>query len=410
MRFLLSAIGSRGDVQPVVALAMQLRALDQEVRLCAPPDFAKWIGSFGLPFVPIGPEWRRSASSVRQTPRVPASPTRVRQLAAASLAVQFEVFSAAVEGCDAVVAVTALQVAARSVAELHGLPYVFATWSPAVFPSPHHPPPPLPQSGQAPAPATADNAALWAENARHFNDTFGAALDARRAAVGLPPAGDVRSHMFTDRPWLAADPALAPWPGPADLDVVQTGAWILPDERALPPELESFLAAGEPPVYFGFGSIAVDQHLTTTLVRAARALGRRVLVSRGWASLAAVDGQPDCLAVGEVNQQALFPRVAAVVHHGGAGTTTAAARAGAPQVVVPQVYDQHYFARRVDALGVGSAHEPVPPSVDSLVAALTVALRPEVANRARALAAAVRADGAATAAQRLVAAHAAAPR
>src|SRR5262249_36392844 len=99
-----------------------------------------------------------------------------------------------------------------------------------------------------------------------------------------------------------------------------------------------------------------------------------------------------------VNLQVLFPRVAAVVHHGGAGTTTAAARAGAPQVIVPHKYDQHYFAERIDHLGVGVAHPPIAPTVDSLVAALNRVLQPERTVCAKALAAAVRTNGATTAA------------
>jgi vancomycin aglycone glucosyltransferase len=139
----------------------------------------------------------------------------------------------------------------------------------------------------------------------------------------------VRSHIFTRRPLLAADPTLGPWPDPPDDTVVQTGAWILRDERPLAPELEAFLAAGEPPVYFGFGSAHAPVDLARTMIASARAHGRRAVVLRGWAELALVDDAPDCLAVGEVNQQALFTRVAAVVHHGGAGTTTAAARKNA---------------------------------------------------------------------------------
>jgi vancomycin aglycone glucosyltransferase len=73
------------------------------------------------------------------------------------------------------------------------------------------------------------------------------------------------------------------------------------------------------------------------------------------------------MAIGEINQQALFTRVAAVVHHGGAGTTTAAARAGAPQVIIPQRYDQHYWARRIQDLGIGTAHVPSAPTADSLL-------------------------------------------
>jgi vancomycin aglycone glucosyltransferase len=211
----------------------------------------------------------------------------------------------------------------------------------------------------------------------------------------------VRSHLFTDTPWLAADPTLVPWPEPADPNVVQTDAWILPDERPLSPELETFLDAGEPPVYFGFGSIRAPQDLSKNMIQAARAHGRRAIVLRGWADLALLDDEPDCLSIGEVNQQALFQRVAAVVHHGGAGTTTAATRAGAHQVVIPQHVDQHYFAQRVHDLGIGAAHAPGTPTAESLTAALGQALHPDVAVRAKSVADAVRPDGAEVAARLL---------
>ena len=184
--------------------------------------------------------------------------------------------------------------------------------------------------------------------------------------------------------------------------MVQTGAWILPDERPLPPELEAFLEAGEPPLYLGFGSIRAPQGLSTAALAAARALGRRLIVSRGWADLAPADEGPDCLTIDEVNQQLLFRRVAAVVHHGGAGTTTAAARAGVPQVVIPQHYDQHYWAKRVCDLRIGVTHGPSKVTGESLMAALEGALGPNVVARARSTASQVLDDGAVVAAKRLL--------
>jgi vancomycin aglycone glucosyltransferase len=403
MRVLLSTIGSRGDVQPLVALALQLKALGHEVRLCVPPDFRDWIESLGILVTPIGPEVRNAAAATPATP-APPSPERIRQVVEATVATQFETVAAAAQGCDVIVAATALQIAARSVAEVMGIPYVFAVYSTTVLPSPHHAPPPLRTLGQTPAPATADNRELWAQDARRWNDTWGAALNSHRASAGLAPVSDVRNYMFTDRPWLAADPTLAPWPDPADQSVFQPGAWILPDERALSPELETFLDAGEPPVYFGFGSMHAPQELSQVMIQTARALGRRAIVSRGWADLSLVDDEPDCLAVGEVNLQALFKRVAAVVHHGGAGTTTLAALAGAPQVVIPQVYDQHYHAQRIHHLGIGTAHAPGTPTTDSLTSALKRTLQPDVAARAQSIATAVRRDGALVAAHRLMSA------
>ncbi|MFE5331108.1 glycosyltransferase [Embleya sp. NPDC056575] len=401
MRVLLSTIGSRGDVQPIVALALELRDLGEDVRVCAPPDFRAWLEGLGIEFVPIGPE---SAGTAKADPAAgPPTPEQRRRLIEGTVATQFDTIPAAAADCDVIVAATALQIAARSVAESMGIGYVYASYCPIALPSPRHAPPPMP--GRPPSEAGADHAALWAEDARRLNDLWGPALDAHRAGLGLGPVEDVRGHMFTRQPWLAADPTLAPWPGPADSGVVQTGAWILPDERPLAADVEAFLDAGEPPVYFGFGSVRAPHDLGKSMVEAARALGRRAIVLRGWAELALPDRESDCLSIGEVNQRALFRRVAAVVHHGGAGTTTTAARAGAPQVIVPRHYDQHYFARRVTELGIGRAHEPGTATTDSLIAALDDALRPEPAQRAAAIAGRVRTDGAHVAALRLLAAE-----
>jgi vancomycin aglycone glucosyltransferase len=387
-----------------VALASHLKTLGQEVRLCVPPDFREWIESFGIPVTPIGPEVRKFARSrpTATEAQAPPTPEQRQQMMEATVATQFETVTAAAQGCDIIVAATALQVAARSVAEKMGIPYVFTAYAPAVLPSLHHPPPPLPQlPGETVSPTT-DNRELWARDAARFNDLFGAAINVHRSSLGLAPVSDVRGHMFTDRPWLAADPTLGPWPGPAGDGVFQTGAWILLDERPLSRELETFVETGEPPIYFGFGSTRASRDAGQVMLQTARALGRRAIVSRGWFDISLVDDEADCLSIGEVNVHALFPRVAAVVHHGGAGTTTAAALAGAPQVVIPVNYDQHYWAQRVHTLGIGTAHAPGVPTADSLTHALERAVRPDVAARARAIASVVRRDGTQVAAERLI--------
>jgi vancomycin aglycone glucosyltransferase len=143
--------------------------------------------------------------------------------------------------------------------------------------------------------------------------------------------------------------------------------------------------------------------MSRTMIEAARALKRRAIVSRGWAELSLVDAESDCFSIGDVNHQALFKRVAAVVHHGGAGTTTAAARAGAPQVTIAQHYDQHYWAHRIHDLGIGAAHGLGAPTADSLSSALRVALQSTVAARAKSLASDIRGDGARIAAEALLA-------
>lgn len=109
---------------------------------------------------------------------------------------------------------------------------------------------------------------LWEQDAQRVNALYGEAENRHRAAIGLPPVDNVRDHVLTDRPWPAADPVLGPWQEMTELDLVRTGAWLLPDERPLPDELEAFPDAGAPSVYVGFGSMAMhtsqDWPLSTT--------------------------------------------------------------------------------------------------------------------------------------------------
>ena len=400
MRVLLSTFGSRGDVEPIAALAVALRCLGAEAVVSAPadPEFLRLLDRAGVPLAPAFMPVRAFIDLARR------SQWKLPQTAAEVMRGQYEAIAAAAEGCDAVVATGLFPstAAAQAVAETRDVPFHLASYCPVVLPSPHHPPMPYP--GHPNPPGVTDNVALWAHNDTAMEALFGEAVNGHRAILGLPVLDHVRDHVFTRRPLLAADPVLAPWE-PTDLiDPVQTGAWILPDNRPLAPELEAFLAAGEPPVYLGFGSMPMEalKQAGQIAVEVIRAHGRRVILSRGWAGLGLGDDRDDCFAVDDVNQQALFPRIAAVIHHGGAGTTTAAARAGAPQIIVPQVADQPYFASRVAALGLGVAHDGPTPAVESLSSALDIALRPQTRARAVAVAPTIRADGAATAARWLL--------
>ncbi|MFE6054125.1 glycosyltransferase [Kitasatospora sp. NPDC056446] len=398
MRVLMTTWGSRGDVEPLAALAAALLGLGADVRVCAPPDeeFRTLLARVGVPLVPLGPTVR----SIVSGPKPPTAQDAFR-LAPELVAARFDTLTAAAEGCDAVVATGLMPAGARDVAEKLGIPYVLACFHLLGLPSRRFRPGARPGT---PSPQDeTDPRVLWKQDAQRVNGLYREALNRHRAAIGLPPVDSVRDHVLTARPWLAADPVLCPSQGMTDLDPVQTGAWILPDDRPLPADLEAFLAAGEPPVYVGFGSMAAyaPEGIARVAVEAARAAGRRVVLARGWAGLAPIDDRDDCHSVGEVNQQALFRRVAAVVHHGGAGTTTAAALAGAPQVVVPRIADQPYWAARVAELGIGAAHSDPTPTVGTLTAALTTALAPETRERARAVAGTIRADGAEVAAKLL---------
>jgi vancomycin aglycone glucosyltransferase len=402
MRILITSYGSRGDVQPMVALAVALRNLGADIRLSAPPDeeIVDLVDRNEMRLVPAFASVRQWVERARQ------SGMKLPQLAGLMIPAQYEILSAAAEGCDAIVATGLLPsvAAAQAAAEIRGIHFSSAHFCPRYLPSPQLPPVEFP--GWPHPPDMTDNRSLWAFNLKALNSLFGEAVNGHRAAIGLPAIDNVRDYVSQGRLWQASDFALGPW-RPSDIcAAVQTGAWILPDACPLPPELEAFLKAGRPPVYVGFGSMPMlaAPDAARTAVETVRAQGRRVLLAQGRAGLDAIDDGDDCFVIGEVNQQTLFPRMAAVVHHGGAGTTTAAAHAGAPQVIVPQVADQPYWAGRVNTLGIGAAHDGPTPDFASLSACLSEALAADTGETAARFARSIRIDGATTAAGMLIAA------
>lgn len=403
MQVLLSSIGSRGDVQPILALGLELQALGYRARLCVAPNFKEWVESYGLECVPIGPDLKKmTGGTVPGKPVLPFSKEQLQQLADQSVRDQFQVIGEAARDCDLIVAATALQFAARSIAEAQNIPYVFAAYCPAVLPSSKYPPPHMGGHHSFSLSEEA-NLQLWKENEESFQK-FGMALNEERAKIGQGPVRGVQRYMFTDRPWLAADPVLAPAFPLAGMEVLQTGAWMLSDPTPLPDELENFLSDGAPPVYLGFGSMRASDQTAQMLLEAARALGLRSILSEGWAGLTPSDAErgDDCLSIGDVSHEKLFPRTAAIVHHGGAGTTHTAARAGRAQVIIPHNYDQFYWAHRVQQLGVGASGPTRDDlSVDGLVEALRECLRPEVTRRAHEVAGRMELHGARIAAERL---------
>ena len=377
MRVLLTTYGSRGDVEPMVALAVALLEQGADVRMCTPPDqeFVDLLCRERVAPVPFAKPWRSWER--------PPAPAERRQRVTDFINAQYDTVAEAAADTDVIVGAAMSQFVAPSVAEELDIPYHYALFCPDV---------------------------VDGLDGRTFNELFKEPLDRHRATIGLPPVDDVGELMFTARPLLAADPVLAPWQRTGGPDVVQTGAWTLPDSRPLPTDLLDFLERGEAPVYVGFGSMrTVDEASVQVAVDAIRAHGRRVVIGRGWAGLDVIDGRDDCFAVGEANHQQLFPRMAAVVHHGGAGTTTTAFRAGTSQVVVPQGGDQAYWGSRVTALGIGAAHDGPTPGVEPLGAALSVALAADTRARAALLASNGGSDGATTAAQLLLAGTAVQP-
>ena len=391
MRILIGGFGSRGDMQPMLALGLGLRARGHAVTVCGPPDFAAWADELALPFAAVGGSVQDLVQRGTDRNGNVRTVTVLREARAMGHA-HFAALEPLVARSDLVVA-SGITVAGASLAERRGIPYVFVGLCPQVIPSREHPHPMVPRQ-TLPGPV---NRLTWRVGGLANNLVFRGTVNRERARLGLAPIGDIWSHVIFHRLIVAADPALAPLPADVPAGVRQTAAVYMPEPEDLPVGVEEFLQAGPPPVYIGFGSMADQDPVRTSLgiLEAARRAGVRVLLSSGWAGLGAVELPPTALVIGHTPHGKLFPRCAAVVHHGGAGTTANAARSGVPQVLVPHFLDQFYWCHRVWKLGLSPP--PIPRSllqVEPLAAALRTC-RDDTAlrERARAFAPSVALDG-----------------
>ncbi len=357
LRIVITPAGSRGDFQPLLALAVGLQAAGHRVLIVATPNFASEAKAFGVPVRAIGFDVEAFARRAEFS----ASPLRggyeLFKVGRNTLTDFVDQMLKAARGADIIVG-SGAQLASSTVAEVLGVPYVFVAFTPQILRSADHPPIAVPFFGLP----RAINRGLWGGFIQLTRAIFAGPLNAKRRQLGLAPVRDWYDIMCPKgRCLLAADPELLPSPRSLEgLASPAFGSLHLRDERPLPLALQRFLDAGPPPLYVGFGSMPDRNPRATTkaVIEAARATGLRLVLSQGWAGLGLnAKGKPlrasDLFVTGPISHHLLFPRVAAVVHHGGAGTTASALRAGRAQLVVPHVFDQFQWGRWVKAAGVG---------------------------------------------------------
>jgi UDP:flavonoid glycosyltransferase YjiC (YdhE family) len=353
MKIALAVEGSRGDVYPMLELGASFAAAGHRIAICANPDFRASAEERGFEFRPLGNNIREFLTS-RAGAITGGALKLMRELdrySRENLILQFDTLSEITRDVDLLFGGGVL-VAGPTAAERNGIPYRYVAYCPVIFPSREYTPCFFLKSQFRSRWA---NGCWWRIVGALVNAMNLPGINRRRAELGLRPVRDAFQHMVSERPILAADAELAPCPADAPAQIEQIPCLHPFEGEPLPAKLEAFLASGPPPVYLGFGSMPDPDPGATTgkLLDAVQALGCRALVSRGWAGLGEGPLPEGVFALEEISHMALFPRVAAVVHHGGAGTTTTAARAGVPQILVPHLLDQYYWARRVRELGLG---------------------------------------------------------
>jgi vancomycin aglycone glucosyltransferase len=364
MRILLAPHGTRGDVQPLVALAMALRARGHDVLIVAPANFVTWIRSYGFDTQSDGIDVEALLRS--QGADLQSLGWQMRYLLH-NTPLLFEPVARASEGCQLIVG-AGLQFAAASVAEWRGVPYTHVVFCPCAMPSSATPPPNVHRQTLP----RWINQLLWRLGGPMADLALRGPINRGRATLGLGALDNPIRQLLKERTILAADRDLGPLPDDAPQSAVSTDAWVLDEPGALDPRVEAFLQRGRAPIYIGFGSMVAPRapELVTQAVAAVRAIGRRAVIAGGWAALERhIKVADDLLTVDNVPHSLIFPRVAAAVHHGGAGTTTAAVRAGVPQVQLPHILDQYYWAHRVEVLGLGPRALPIESVTTSMLSA-----------------------------------------
>lgn len=398
LKIVVLIVGTRGDVQPFLAMAKRLQAFGHHVRLATHSNFHDFVKSGGIDFYPLGGDPRVLAGYMaRNKGLIPSGPGEISVQRKQLKAIIESLLPACTEPdietgepfrAQAIIANPPAYGHAH-VAEALGVPlHIFFTmpWTPTYeFP---HPLARVPQPAAYWLSYIVVDLLIW-WGIRGLINEF------RKKKLNLPPIAYFStyhgslSHFPTGYMW---SPHVVPKPKDwgSLVDIVGYCVLNLGSNYQPPEDFIKWIQNGPKPVYIGFGSMPLEDTIKTTdiILEALRNTGQRGILDRGWGDLGTFQEIPeDVFLVAEYPHDWLFPQCAAVVHHGGAGTTAAGLRAGCPTTIVPFFGDQFFWGDRIHQKGLGPAPIPIEQlSVEGLSDAITFMLQPDVKSRVMELA------------------------
>jgi UDP:flavonoid glycosyltransferase YjiC (YdhE family) len=395
MKFMLASYGGRGDVEPAVVVGRELLRRGHEVCMAVPPNLVGFTEAAGLATVAYGLDSQASLDAQRKywtcyfrTPwklkELNRMARETEEFALQCWGEMTTTLSSLAAGVDLLMTGLIFEQPAANVAEYYDIPLATLHF----FPVRAHGqllrflPSPLVRTVM-----TVNDWLVWRGTKKGEN--------AQRRALGLPRATRPVPRRIAERgsleiqaydevyfPGLATE--WAKWDGQRPF----VGALAMELPTDADEEVASWIAAGKPPICFGFGSIPLESAADTLamICAACAQLGERALVCSGSTDFSNVAHSEHVKVVGVVNYAAIFPACRAVVHHGGAGTLAAALRAGVPQLILWTLPDQPFFAAQLKRLKVGRGRRFSTTTDKSLVADLRRILVPQYVARARELA------------------------
>ncbi|OBS22760.1 hypothetical protein FPOA_09088 [Fusarium poae] len=408
LNIVIQVVGSRGDVQPFVALGTELQRHGHRVRLATHGHFDKFVRDAGLEFYSIGGD---PAELMAYMVRNPGLLPSMKTLRGGEIQKKRKMVNEMLHKCwDSCICPDELTgqpfVADAIIANPPSFAHIHCAQALAI---PVHLMFTMPWTSTREfchplANLKANGSEMSASAANYVSYTLvewmtwqglGDVINAWRHTLDLEPI------PFSEGPCLAEtlgvpvtycwSPALVP--KPADwADNIDVCGFFFRDMPSYKPDvdLEKFLSSGPPPVYIGFGSIVIDnpERLTATIREAVRATGTRAIVSRGWSKLGGDSPSDDNIFfLGDCPHEWLFQQVTAVVHHGGAGTTACGLLNAKPTAIIPFFGDQPFWGNMVNGGGAGPAPIPFKSlDKDNLAAAIRYCLTPEASASARKIA------------------------
>jgi len=373
MKILVVTIGTRGDVQPYIALGRALMESGHEVTICTCAHFEPFVREYGLGYAYVNndfidfmrtPEGKiilGNAGSFWET-MVALAPliSKLGNLQERQMA---DVWAACKESAPDLILYHMKALGAPDFAEKLGVPCMLAFWLPLYVPTTKFPAMFFPNLPLGPGyrwltyQFIRRMLIMTSKRVRKWRTQHGLASRSPGLRMRLPDGRPIPAlHGFSRH----IIPRPEDWPETA----IVTGFWFLNQaEKWNPPgSLTEFLSRGEPPMYFGFGSIfGRDPKLVTQIIlEAVRRTGVRAVLARGWGGLESTDSaqSESVMLIEAAPHRWLFPQVSAVVHHGGCGTTAAGLLAGKPSIICPFFGDQTFWGRHVERLRVGPS--PIP--------------------------------------------------
>ncbi|XP_051121447.1 sterol 3-beta-glucosyltransferase UGT80A2-like isoform X2 [Andrographis paniculata] len=398
LQIVMLIVGTRGDVQPFVAIGKRLQSDGHRVRLATHSNFKEFVRSAGLEFYPLGGDPKvLAAYMVKNKGFLPSGPSEIHIQRNQIKDIIFSLFPACTNPdpetdipfkVDAIIA-NPPAYGHTHVAEALNVPiHIIFTmpWTPtSEFP---HPLSRVKQSVGYRVSYQIVDSLIWLGIRDMINEFRKKKLKLRRITY---LSGFYSSHPSVPYAYIWS-PHLVPKPKDwgANIDVVGFCFLDLASSYVPPDSLVEWLNKGPKPIYIGFGSLPVEEpeKMTEIIVQALEITGQRGIINKGWGGLGNLAEPKDFVyLLDNCPHDWLFPRCSAVVHHGGAGTTAAGLKAACPTTVVPFFGDQPFWGERVHARGVGPAPIPIDEfSLDKLVSAVRFMLDAKVKEQAEELA------------------------